>query len=68
MYKVLFTPDKESSSRYVALCYVDMSHPDAEALITSLTGRLITGRWEEYENILDIPVAITDVKLSTHMV
>lgn len=67
MYKVLFTPDKESTSRHVAMLYVDMSHPEAEALVTSLTGR-ITGRWEEYENLFDVPMAITDVKLSTHMV
>jgi hypothetical protein len=67
MYKVLFTPDPLSTSRHVALLYVDMSHPDSAALVASLTGR-ITGRWEVYENLLDIPVAITDVKLSTELV
>ena len=65
MYKVLFTPDPESTSRHVALCFVDMSHPDSKALVASLTGR-ITGRWEEYDSIFDIPVAITDVKLVTN--
>jgi hypothetical protein len=64
MYKVLFTPDSESTSRHVALCYVDMSHPDSSALVASLTGR-ITGRWEEYENLLDIPIAINVVRPTT---
>ena len=67
MYKVLFTPDPESTSRHVALCFVDMSHPGAEAIIADLRHKF-TGRWEEYENLLDIPVAITDIKFSTELV
>ncbi len=61
MTKVLFTLDPSSTSRFVPLCYVDMSHPEATYLAECVEATFSTWvhAWRTYANLIDIPLAIT---------